>query len=89
MAEDDTVKSGGESHQGPIEDFDVQQRQHQSDLRAIPEGAELEDNEEDAMVGPVLPKARKRRVSGRWADIMLALKSSSARLQQILLDQLA
>lgn len=73
MAEDDAVKSGGESHQGSGEDFDVQQRQQQSDLPSIPEGAEAGDDEEDAMVGPVLPKARKRRVGGRWAGIMLAL----------------
>ncbi len=73
MAEDDAVRNGGESQQGPGEDFDVQQRQQQPDLSSIPEGAELGDDEEDAMVGPVLPKARKRRVSDRWSAIMPAL----------------
>ena len=56
--------NGGTSHQAPGENVDVNRRQQQANLSSIPEGAEAEgEDDEDAMVGPVLPKARKRRVS--------------------------
>jgi hypothetical protein len=64
MAEDEAAVNGGTSQQAPGEDVDVNRRQQQANLSSIPEGAEAEgEDDEDAMVGPVLPKARKRRVS--------------------------
>lgn len=73
MAEDEAATNGGSSHQAPAEDVEVQRRQQLAGLSSIPEGAEAaEEDEEDAMVGPVLPKARKRRVSWWRGSRLLA-----------------
>ncbi|KAK9907373.1 hypothetical protein WJX75_002432 [Coccomyxa subellipsoidea] len=77
MAEDEAAVNGGTSQQAPGEDVDVNRRQQQANLSSIPEGAEAEgEDDEDAMVGPVLPKARKRRKLEHEQEFLHALPSA-------------
>lgn len=66
MAEDESGTDRSQSHEASRENFEVQEKPQQAALASIPEETGEEDGE-DAMVGPVLPKARKRRVSSTEA----------------------